>query len=240
MKKTFLFLLSLGLIMGMALGDAHAQKKKKKKGKKSKGKTEKAEGGKKEEKAWKKKKDSMDPMKFKEMVEGYGLMKREQGSLQRQSEVLKKQAAEQIDIYKSKEQELAEAEQKLESIQKAKPRKREKEVGAHPKEDYQSGVVFKVQMGAYQKLDMDMSEFNDKGAFFVTQSDAGYTKYTIGQFRDYIEAHRFRIYITEMGVKGAFVVAYKDNVRVEDIKTVVDVPYEERMEEILNGGGGDK
>ena len=44
---------------------------------------------------------------------------------------------------------------------------------------------------------------------------------TIGIFRDYWEADTFKKYLREMGVKDAWIVPFKDNVRVE-IKDVLE------------------
>lgn len=228
MKKIIFTLLMIAISVSLLSNESEAQRRKRKKDRKG--------NDKKEEKIWKKKLKSMDVLEFKKMVEDFALMKREQGSLDRQAEVLKKQAEGQLETLKVKEEELQQVETKLQEMKK-NGGKKQKQVSASPKkDDFKKGLVFKVQMGAYKDLDLDLTQFHDKGAFFVSTDDKGFTKYTIGQFRDYLEAHRFRIYISEMGVKGAFVVAYQDNVRVEDMKTVVDKPYEERMDEILGGG----
>ena len=38
-------------------------------------------------------------------------------------------------------------------------------------------------------------------------------KYTLGEFTDYWEADKFKQFLREMGVEGAWVVAYKDGKR---------------------------
>jgi hypothetical protein len=52
---------------------------------------------------------------------------------------------------------------------------------------------------------------------------------TIGIFRDYWEADTFKKYMRDMGVKEAWIVPYKDGVRVE-LKDVLDAAVAEKAE----------
>ena len=81
------------------------------------------------------------------------------------------------------------------------------------------GVVFKVQIGAFEKK--DMSKFFDNNPMFSGQSEDGMQKITIGFFRDYWEADTFKKYLREMGVKDAWIVPFKDGKRVP-IKDVLE------------------
>ena len=49
----------------------------------------------------------------------------------------------------------------------------------------------------------------------------GTKKYTLGFFGDYWEAENFKKYLREMGVKDAWIVAYKNGSRVE-LKDVLE------------------
>lgn len=89
--------------------------------------------------------------------------------------------------------------------------------------DFSKGVVFKVQVGAFKNK--DLSKYFDNNPNFGGEAagkDANDTqRITIGIFRDYWEADTFKKYMRDMGVKDAWIVPYKDGVRVE-IKDVVD------------------
>lgn len=81
------------------------------------------------------------------------------------------------------------------------------------------GVVFKVQIGAFEKG--DMSKFFNNNPMFTGQDEDGMQKVTIGFFRDYWEADTFKKYVREMGVKDAWIVPFKDGKRVP-IKEVLE------------------
>ena len=81
------------------------------------------------------------------------------------------------------------------------------------------GVVFKVQIGAFEKR--DMAKFFDNNPMFSGEDDEGLQKITLGFFRDYWEADTFKKYLREMGVKDAWVVPFKDGKRVP-IKDVLE------------------
>ena len=81
------------------------------------------------------------------------------------------------------------------------------------------GVVFKVQIGAFEKK--DMSKFFDNNPMFSGQDENGMQKITIGFFKDYWEADTFKKYLREMGVKDAWIVPFKDGKRVP-IKDVLE------------------
>jgi len=82
------------------------------------------------------------------------------------------------------------------------------------------GVVFKVQIGAFKNKDL-AKYFDNHENFGGEVDEDGTQKFTIGQFRDYWEADTFKKYLREMGVKDAWIVPYKDGVRV-DIKDVLE------------------
>ena len=74
------------------------------------------------------------------------------------------------------------------------------------------GVVFKVQIGAFRNK--DLSKYFENNENFGGETTDGTQKITIGQFRDYWEADTFKKYLREMGVNDAWIVPYKDGVRV--------------------------
>lgn len=81
------------------------------------------------------------------------------------------------------------------------------------------GVVFKVQIGAFRNK--DLSKYFDNNENFGGENADDLQKITLGQFRDYWEADTFKKYLREMGVKDAWIVPYKDGVRVP-IKDVLE------------------
>lgn len=82
------------------------------------------------------------------------------------------------------------------------------------------GVIFKVQIGAFKNFDIRKYFGNHKNFSGEIDSD-GTMKYTLGVFGDYWEADKFKKYLREMGVKGAWIVSYKDGKRV-NIKDVLE------------------
>lgn len=88
--------------------------------------------------------------------------------------------------------------------------------------DFSKGVVFKVQVGAFKNK--NLQKYFDNNPNFGGEAGKEPTdpqKITIGIFRDYWEADTFKKYMREMGVKDAWIVPYRDGVRVE-IKDVLD------------------
>ena len=74
-------------------------------------------------------------------------------------------------------------------------------------------ITFKVQIGAYKKFDLSQY-FNNHRNFGGEIDDDGTMKYTLGIFATYNEAEKFKQLMREMGVKGAWIVSYKNGKRV--------------------------
>ncbi len=84
----------------------------------------------------------------------------------------------------------------------------------------QKGVVFKVQIGAFRNK--DLTKYLNRHKNFSGEVDPdGTMKYTLGVFSDYWEADVFKKYLREMGVKDAWVVAYRNGKRA-NIKDVLE------------------
>ena len=95
--------------------------------------------------------------------------------------------------------------------------------------DWSSGVVFKVQIGAFRNK--DMSKYFDNNPNFGGEAGKEPTdpqRINLGFFRDYWEADTFKKYLREMGVKDAWIVPYRDGVRVE-IKDVLSIVVGEEI-----------
>lgn len=177
-----------------------------------------------DEKEWKKKQKEMDPMAFKAMYEEYQQLKSDAASKERELATLRKQlttkdaeiSAKDVEINELRGQmQKAQSEKEAEGAAKASS-DNAKDITAGG-DDYTKGIVFKVQVGAFTKK--TYSEKID-GRFWEEDED-GVKKYTIGYFRDYQEATRFKNYLRAIGVSDAWIVAYEDNQR-KDIKNVLD------------------
>lgn len=79
--------------------------------------------------------------------------------------------------------------------------------------DDMSGLVFRVQIGAYEKLAMP-DNLNNEGDNMDLYTEDGLQKIIIGKFRDIGGAEALRGYMQKVGIKDAWVVAYQDGARV--------------------------
>lgn len=107
---------------------------------------------------------------------------------------------------------------------KAAQRQAEEALAAKPASapagDWDKGVVFRVQIGAFKNA-TDASTFEEGNDNFNTENADEMQKVTLGNFRDYWEADKFKKYLRDMGVKDAWIVPFKDGQRV-DIKDVLE------------------
>lgn len=76
-----------------------------------------------------------------------------------------------------------------------------------------SGLVFRVQIGAYQALNMPANLDGENDNMDLEVVD-GLQKIIIGHFPDVESAEALRSYMQKIGVKDAWVVAYQDGARV--------------------------
>ena len=183
-----------------------------------------AQMSKKEQKEWKKKLKSLSPDDYKNLVDENKRVKNQAASLKnelggyesklndRDNQI--SQYQEQISTLRS---ELAATKRKLSSKPQAKaPAKK----GVRAEKVDLSGVVFKVQIGAFRNKDLSKYLNNNKNFSGDVGAD-GLMRYTLGIFRDYWEADTFKKYLREMGVKDAWIVSFKDGNRVP-IKDVLE------------------
>ena len=98
--------------------------------------------------------------------------------------------------------------------------------------DYTTGVVFRVQIGAFKNKDLS-KYFENNPNFGGEAAESGEQKVTIGIFRDYWAADEFKKYLREMGVKDAWIVPYRDGQRV-DIKDVLENVEAEKAKKAEN------
>jgi hypothetical protein len=171
---------------------------------------------KKESKEWKKKKKKTSPEQFKRMYDENSSLKSEVSSLQGQLSGLQSSMGEKD----AKIAELTEANRNMEAqvnaaqsaIAEAKQAAEAAAASMPPAFD-DSGVIFKVQIGAFRNK--DLSKYFENNPNFGGEAGEGDSqKITLGRFRDYWEADTFKKYLREMGVTDAWIVPYKDGNRV--------------------------
>ncbi len=179
-----------------------------------------AQLSKKEKKEWKKKAKEFakNPANLKTLVETKQVVENDNSALKGQvsslnSQVSDKSAkiAELEDQISKMRSELTSTKAELAQLKEAPP--------INPM-DFSKGVVFKVQIGAFKNKDL-AKYFDNNPNFGGEATDKGEQKYTIGVFRDYWEADKFKKYMRDMGVKDAWIVPFKDGQRVE-IKDVLE------------------
>lgn len=88
-------------------------------------------------------------------------------------------------------------------------------------DEWQQGVVFKVQLAAFD--DFDLRDLTENGSDLKIIDDDGYIKYVLGQFRDYKMADQFKKKLRKIGVKEAWIVPYKDGKRVALKEVLIEV-----------------
>ncbi len=177
-------------------------------------------------KKWKKKKNELDPLAYRDLVNS-------KAELVGEAEGMKRQLVNMGKIIADKDAEIEALRNELAAARgggsgnSSNVNRDENEVEGSYSE-YTKGVWFRVQVGVYSKIDASMFKDNNKN-FSVEQDSDGAYKYTLGHFRDYWEADNFKKYLRKMGVKDAWIVAYKDNQRM-NIRDVLEAKDIEKVQ----------
>lgn len=79
-------------------------------------------------------------------------------------------------------------------------------------EEYVQGVVFRVQIGAYKKRRMKDDLVTSTN--LNLEEAEGLQKVVVGQFREIEKAKELQQQLEIMGVKGAWIVPYRDGIRI--------------------------
>lgn len=174
---------------------------------------------KKEKKEWKKKKRAMSPEDFRLLYEQNTAMKANIASMEGELSSLETQVSnkdEQIsDLQKQATRMQAAyqaAQRELENLKEKPVPQQQYNPNVVNGEDFSVGIVFKVQVGAFRK--MDLEKYAETSKEFDQEEMEELRRYVIGNFRNYEDANVLKRYLREMGVKDAWVVPYKDNRRV--------------------------
>ncbi|SNS52546.1 hypothetical protein SAMN05421640_0520 [Ekhidna lutea] len=178
-----------------------------------------AQMDKKEKKEWKKRIKKLEPEQYKQLLDENKSLKGQVTSLKTELGNIDDRIADKDEQILTYQSQIGDLREELSRLQSAKPAENiaSNNTGGNIEEN--KGVVFKVQLGAYGKKE-DLSKY-DNSANFGAENKDGLQKFTIGVFRDYWEADTFKKHLRAMGVKDAWVVSYKDGVRVP-IKEVLE------------------
>ena len=79
--------------------------------------------------------------------------------------------------------------------------------------DWGQGVMYRVQIGAYQKNTMD-GELDTEDPGMDLEYDEGLQKIVLARFRDFTKAEALQKYLQRIGVSDAFIAAYRDGNRI--------------------------
>ena len=202
----------LTLVMILSVGQLQAQNSKKEK--------------KEELKYWKAqvKKYKKNPLALKKIMENYERFKDENKELQDQVNSFETDRSQDLRKISQLEQELARLNNSLmDAEEKARQLSMQQEEMAD--KGLLMGLVYRVQIGAYKErsLSGDMVTTEEMN---LEQAD-GMQKILIGQFRDLAKAEELQSYMKTIGVKDAWIVPYRDGVRItmEEAKMTIKVFY---------------
>jgi vacuolar-type H+-ATPase subunit I/STV1 len=174
-----------------------------------------AQMSKKEKKEWKKKAGALkkNPEELKSLYDENEALKSEASGYKRQISALESQIKERDNKISSMTNDMRSLESQLAAAKKAASDQPAKTKPASGPVYDDSGVVFKVQIGAFRNKDLS-KYFDNTESFSGENTEDGVQKITLGRFRDYWEADTFKKYLREMGVTDAWIVPYKDGNRV--------------------------
>jgi len=191
-----------------------------------------AQLSKKEKKEWKKKAKeyAKNPVNLKQLVEDKDAASGQLTSLNQKVADLQSLMTDKDARIAELEDQLSRSRSELTSARAEVARLKEAPV-VNPM-DFSKGVVFKVQIGAFKNKDL-AKYFENNPNFGGEVKENEPQKITIGIFRDYWEADKFKKYMREMGVKDAWIVPYRDGERVE-IKDVLEGVVAEKPTEGTN------
>jgi chaperonin cofactor prefoldin len=174
-----------------------------------------------EKKEWKKKAKeySKNPAELKTLIEAKQAAETDNSTLKGQVSTLNNQVSDKNAKISDLEDQLSKMRGDLTSTKAELAQLKETPPAPSPM-DFSKGVVFKVQIGAFKNKDL-AKYFDNNPNFGGEATEKGEQRFTIGVFRDYWEADKFKKYMREMGVKDAWIVPFKDGARVE-IKDVLE------------------
>ena len=174
---------------------------------------------KKEKKEWRKKKKKMSEEDFRNMYDQNTAQKASITSMQSEISSLEGQVTERDDQISDLKKQVTRtqaayqaAQRELENIKSQLQLQPVYNPNVVNGEDFSVGVAFRVQVGAFRK--MDLQKYAQSSNEFDQEDMERLRRYVIGHFRNYEDANVLKRYLREMGVQDAWIVPYKDNRRV--------------------------
>ncbi len=120
------------------------------------------------------------------------------------------------------QQEISDLNSRLISAQNAIQQLNEEKAAMTSKGTDMSGLVFRVQIGAYGKANIpaNLDQENDN---MDLETEGGLQKILIGHYRNYQDADQLKNHMQKIGVKDAWVVPYRDGVRISLAEAGIEV-----------------
>ncbi|BDD10748.1 hypothetical protein FUAX_31800 [Fulvitalea axinellae] len=182
------------------------------------------EMSKKERKEWKRKLKKISPEQYKKFLDEFKALQAKSSEQNGQISSLEERLNSRNKDLQAKEAEVSQLLSQLDKYKngEVKTETAVDEAPAKPakNKNYTKGVTFRVQIGAFRNKDLS-KYFDNTESFGGEINQDGTQQITLGVFRDYWNANTFKKYLREMGVKDAWIVAYKNNKRVP-IKDVLE------------------
>lgn len=164
------------------------------------------------------KKYRKNPELLRDLTEETDALREENRELQSRINQMESERSHSSAQVSQKEREIMDLNNRLLDAQEALRQKNEEPPAVMtPREVTETGTHFKIQIGAYEKTYIPE---NLSGDDMGLESQDGLQKVTVGKFVDYQAAKELKKYIRNIGIKDAFIVAYRDGVRV-DLNEVV-------------------
>ncbi len=168
-----------------------------------------------EKKKWKEKKSKVEPLQYRDMLKEIDELKAENEALKRQNASMQAGFDEKESLKASLQKQITELQNGGKATEGIKTETNEVDASYKTK-----GIVFRIQVGAYRKI--DLSKFKDNNRNFAVTQDGDVMKYELGSFANAREAYSFKKYMMKIGVPSPWVVAYKDGQRMtDDIRTIL-------------------
>ncbi len=161
---------------------------------------------------------SMKPDQFEQEKEELSSIKEKSTTLEAEVNNLKASVSKKEDQVKQLQNEVKNLKNELEQAKASDST--EQNVPMASDTQFDKGLVFRVQIGAYRNKNLEKFLENSE-TMIEEKNGAGLQTYTLGNFREYWEADKFKKYLREMGVKDAWIVPYQDGMRVP-IKDVLE------------------
>lgn len=170
-----------------------------------------------EEKEWKKtaKEYVKNPEALAQLTKDKQELQRINNSLESDNNLLKTQMNTKDNRIASLESQIDQLSMDLEAAQMAEPISQPVFTSTdNPDERVPMGTIYRVQIGAFEKDKNKIPSELDTTKDLTIEQSENYQKIVLGQFTNKAEAEKLQKHLRKVGVKDAWVVVYKDGVRV--------------------------